>query len=400
MSFLQLDYLSGAIFKVSGDISEVTCAALWGRTIKILHSQLQKRLRDYAQGEREVSCWPSLGRLLLLQLIGRVFSVTDLKNDVVGPASLLLCQCLSQCPVSSTSDLASGLLASSVLVSYHAETKKYVPEVVSFVHTVLSLYLPNVGDDSSTRRAQDHQGTFNLSTLASSRSDLAGLAKQATSGKINWSHFALKLADENKAAEASAGILSSAYALLEKLVSLYHGLSALPELLAPILDTLRAIRPQSKPHAMPVSLQQKHLAILEKALGASESTKKLRQSLQWRKSVTTSIETKTPRFQLDYTFKKDIDPDQDRVKMKQLTRQLKREKKAAMRELRRDSDFIDAERYKEQQEAKEHRRAERVKNFGFMEEQQATINLQVRKGGELMKGGGSGVVKKSRVKRL
>jgi hypothetical protein len=34
-----------------------------------------------------------------------------------------------------------------------------------------------------------------------------------------------------------------------------------------------------------------------------------------------------------------------------------------------------------------------------MEEQQATLNLQVRKGGELLRGGGSGVAKKSRVKR-
>lgn len=393
--------MSGAIFKISSDISEVTCAALWGRTIKILHAQLQKRLRDYAQGEREVSCWPSLGRLLLLQLLGRVFSVTDLKNDVVGPASLLLCQCLSQCPVSSVADLNAGLLASSVLVSYHSETKKYVPEVVGFVHTVLSLYLPGLTDEKSViRRAKDFQGTFNLNTLGSLRSDLSRLPKQSVVSKAHWSHFALKDVNESKAAEASAGVIGSAYLLLERLLGIYKDLSAFPELASPLLDTLRAMRPQSKPHVFSTALQQTHLSILEKLLLASEQAKKRRQPLQWRKSVTTSIETKAPRFQLDYTFKKDIDPDQDRVKMKQLTRQLKRESKAAMREVRRDSAFLDTERYKEQEEAKAFRRAERVKNFGFMEEQQATINLQVRKGDGLMKGGGSGVVKKSRVKRL
>jgi hypothetical protein len=37
-----------------------------------------------------------------------------------------------------------------------------------------------------------------------------------------------------------------------------------------------------------------------------------------------------------------------------------------MRELRRDSDFIDQERYKEISEAKDNRRAERVKNFGII----------------------------------
>jgi nucleolar protein 14 len=70
-----------------------------------------------------------------------------------------------------------------------------------------------------------------------------------------------------------------------------------------------------------------------------------------------------------------------------------------MRELRRDSDFIDQERYKEQSEANNKRREERVKNWGWMEEQQATINQQVRKGGGLMKGGGTSVFKKARVKR-
>ena len=109
---------------------------------------------------------------------------------------------------------------------------------------------------------------------------------------------------------------------------------------------------------------------------------------------------KAPRFQLDYTFKKDKEPDQDRAKLKQLSRQLKREQKAAMRELRRDSDFIDQERYREAVLEKTARKEERHKNFAWMESEQANVNLQVRKGRGLMRGGGSGVGKKARVKRL
>jgi nucleolar protein 14 len=198
----------------------------------------------------------------------------------------------------------------------------------------------------------------------------------------------------------AAGVLNSAYSLLSDVVTIFQSSSALPEIVAPVVQTLRSVRPQSNPAAFPVWAQERHLSVLERIMGLSEKIRSTRQFLQWRKAATTSIEMKTPRFQLDYTFKKDIDPDQDRAKVKQLTRQLKREKKAAMRELRRDSDFIDQERYKEQQEAKEFRRAERVKNFAFMEEQQATINLQVRKGNGLMTGGGSGVAKKARVKRM
>lgn len=64
------------------------------------------------------------------------------------------------------------------------------------------------------------------------------------------------------------------------------------------------------------------------------------------------IQAKNPRFQVDYKLKKDIDPDETRVKLKQLTREKKREQKAAMRELHRDSDFIEQERFKEKSEAR------------------------------------------------
>ena len=48
-----------------------------------------------------------------------------------------------------------------------------------------------------------------------------------------------------------------------------------------------------------------------------------------------------------------------------------------MRELRRDSDFLDQERFREQQEFLAGLKEERVKNFAWMETEQATINQQV-----------------------
>ncbi|KAJ1431018.1 nucleolar protein 14, partial [Ochromonadaceae sp. CCMP2298] len=370
----QLDFLSAAIFKVSQDVGEGACGALWTRTVKILQAQVQKRLRDYSLGQRDSSCWPSLGRLLLLQLLGRVFSVTDLKNDVVGPALFLLCQYLSQCPVSSTADLCSGLLVSSMILStFSGETRRYVPEVTAFVHSLLSMYLPGA------RKTSDFQSTFNVSSLQWLRE---GVHDSRGQSGILWSYF------HSKKSSSSAAILSTAFDLVREIFKVYSSQTALPEIMGPILTTLSTMCPRESP-AFPKALQKAHVELLEKSLGQAEEVRESRQSLQWRKDVTVSIETKAPRFTLDYTFKKDKDEDAEKAKMKQLTRQLKREKKAAMRELRRDSDFIDQERYKEETVAADVRRAERVKNFGWMEEQQATINQQVRKGGSLMKGGGS-----------
>ena len=73
----QLDFLTVAIFKLGQDVADA-CPLLWGRTLKLMQSQLQKRLRDFVQGDRE-SCWPSLGQLLLIKLSGHVFAVTDFR---------------------------------------------------------------------------------------------------------------------------------------------------------------------------------------------------------------------------------------------------------------------------------------------------------------------------------
>jgi Nop14-like family len=48
-----------------------------------------------------------------------VVSTSDFRHAVVGPASLFLCQCLSQCPVSSPSDVASGILSCFILLDFN-----------------------------------------------------------------------------------------------------------------------------------------------------------------------------------------------------------------------------------------------------------------------------------------
>ena len=44
----QLDFLCLAIFKLGQDVADA-CPLLWGRTLKLMQSQLQKRLRDFVQ---------------------------------------------------------------------------------------------------------------------------------------------------------------------------------------------------------------------------------------------------------------------------------------------------------------------------------------------------------------
>ena len=62
---------------------------------------------------------------------------------------------------------------------------------------------------------------------------------------------------------------------------------------------------------------------------------------------------------------------------KALAKQLKREQKGASRELRKDAEFLARVRDQERAQSQQARQAERHKNFSWLEEQQATLNLQV-----------------------
>ena len=113
-----------------------------------------------------------------------------------------------------------------------------------------------------------------------------------------------------------------------------------------ILPNLKLMRPHDEPK-LSEHIILSHTLLLEKLVTTCTESIKTRKVLKWRKPQRIIMETKNPRFQVDYKLKRDNDPDENRAKLKQLTRQKKREEKAAMRELRRDSDFLDQEKYKE-----------------------------------------------------
>jgi nucleolar protein 14 len=98
-----------------------------------------------------------------------------------------------------------------------------------------------------------------------------------------------------------------------------------------------------------------------------------------------------PRFDESYAgVKRSLT---EKEEQRRLAKAVKREEKGAARELKRDSEFLARVRDEEKDKVKEAAKSVRVKNFGWMEEQQATLNLQVRKGRGLAGGGSS--IKKS-----
>ena len=412
-----------AVFKLSQDLGDAS-GALWGKLIKVQHKKLQKTLRDYTQGT-VTCCWPSLGTLLLFRLVSLVFSVTDRKHVVVEATFLYLSQALSQCAINNLADLASGILCVGILLDMTQESKRMVPEIVTFLGSFYHLFVTESSTTTITTSSTSSslhsvtasdscQKTFNVTKLSWLRDSLHAYDPNSTSATTNalssnsmisWEVFG---STETPSSVTTSSVASHVYSLFStslsmtnQLVDNFKQLSSFHELfqdslVLPLLDIQYL---QQRASSLPPSLSTLYNTVVEKVLLYDQSTRTERKPLLWCKPVKIALEAKNPRFDIDYKLKRDNDTDEQRVKLKQLTREKKREEKAVMRELRRDSDFLEQEKFVERQKTLEKEREKRNKNYAWMEEQQATINQQVRKGGELLRGGGSGGVAKKQIKR-
>lgn len=343
---------------------------------------------------------------MLFQVLGHVFATTDLQNDMVNPAELMLCQWLTQCPVLTLRDVASGIFVAGILLDYSVESKRIYPEVISFLGAALTAFAPS-SFISGPYSDKFSLGSFQYDRFAAQcRSILKNQPPSSSSNaeeqhRISWRIFQDDNEEDSSHTKitdisAVASLLRALYEMVNTIAERVRNIdqchhSAAPEVLYPLLHVLQMMRPHDAPWHE--SFQLLHLKVLENVSTVVSTVQSVRVPLLWRKMMNNVVDSKAPRFEAHYVIKKDQDSDRDRAKLKQLTRQLKREKKAAMRELRRDSAFLDQEKFKEKQAVQTEKRAERVKNFAWLEAQQATINEQVRKGKGLMKGGGSGAAK-------
>lgn len=364
----QIDHLTITISKISQDLAE-SMPAFWGNQVKLQVTQLQKRLRDFSTTGK--SAWPSLGNILVMKVLGIIFSTSDFKNAVVAAATLYFAQSLNVCPVHDIHDMSSGLLMCSILLDCTAESKRWVPEVAEFLRSLFSVF--------GERKPQFSFNIELLDVVVSSAIKSVDASKLEKS--LNWA--ALKIKVEH---DSLWSILRSASKLCEICLSRQESISGYPELALPILQAVRSISPSNGGSL--VSELVKYLSV------TIDSKLRSRDSLCWRSERKVLLESLAPKFDVDYVFKKDTGLSKDKLTLKQLTKQSKREHKAVVRELRRDADFLNQEKYKEDKKANDDRKEERHRNFAWVQEQVATMNQHVKKDKGSLTGGGSGIGKK------
>lgn len=391
----QLNCIVNVMYLMAQEAPE-KAGAVWGRRIGVLQNAHAKRLRDsefVRDDENEDdpwTAWPSTGVVLLLRAMGRIFPVTDRRHYVVTPTMLLLAQMISQTPVLSRYDLTMGVMCCGLLIEYTFEAKRVVPEALSFLASTIRLFSPDTG----------HHLT-NPALDVSSKQPFCTSLHNSVSGYRGDEFPRLKLEknfignDDSDGGEFAVALLAACLSLVEKYTLALKDSFTVPaetELLHEVSSSILSLRPKSYCPEL-----QKRVSKTASVIASACPPKRV--PLQRRGATTSAnlvaIKTLAPRMEdpARYSMSKDKGKKSVQAAIDRTRREYKREHKAIARELRMDGTFIESERRKEQAKKDDTARAKRHKNFAWLESEQASMNQQVRLGGGLLKGGGTGLAR-------
>mmetsp|Transcript_8889 Transcript_8889/g.11639 ORF Transcript_8889/g.11639 Transcript_8889/m.11639 type:complete len:534 (+) Transcript_8889:569-2170(+) len=447
---VEVEHTCIALYEMSHELGGDSVLALWRRYLSEFHSKLTRSLRhdstqvanfdakgySLALGHdwekdgqwcKWGSAWPSRGEISLLSILGRVFPTSDFRHGVTTPAALLLGQALAQCPVRSSQDLSSGLLAAATMLQHAESAKRVAPEALEFLRSTLFLFAST--SDSESRKnsncvdlnrlmptfascgplslwlraslAHTEDGTDEANTIpplslhshpnpsVAALTMIQNMLGEVKSGSKPPSFKKLIASATSTDVTLCRSLLAACLKLVTRAVTSLANSLAFVELFEQIYVAILLVKVPSNDLVLKGLLETTIVSLK----GGFEQCSRLRTPLNWQfvSKAENAIKTLAPRFEESYAgVKRSLGAKEEE---KRLTKAVKKEEKGAARELKRDSEFLSRVREEERESIKQAAKAGRVKNFGWMEEQQATINLQVRKGRGLAGGGSS--IKKS-----
>ncbi|URE12373.1 Nop14-like family [Musa troglodytarum] len=320
------------------------------------------------------SCWPTLKTLLLLRLWSLVFPCSDFRHVVMTPALLLMCEYLMRCPINSGQDAACGSFLCSLVFSVCKQSQKFCPEAIIYLQTLLTSSIElKLG-------LQQHSQLNHLMEIRVVKPWLHITDQACAIRPLDF--FAVMEMQEESPFFASdtfrASVLSSVSETLKGFIIIYEGFSSFAEIFSPISNLLHDVLQNPN---LPGLLRDKMQDVLDLIRKTTDEHHMFRKPLQMRKQKPVPIKLLNPKFEENFVKGRDYDPDRERSEMKKLKKLLKSEKKGAIRELRKDSQFVSGLKETTRLMQEEERAEKYGKAMAFLQEQESAF-----KSGQLGKG--------------
>ncbi|KAJ9242546.1 hypothetical protein DTO169E5_3109 [Paecilomyces variotii] len=279
------------------------------------------------------------GDLVILTGVSTVFPTSDHFHAVSTPSNLVLARYLGQGSINDLADLATGAYAASLVLQYQDLSKRYIPEFVNYALNALCVLSPtepksNLGFFPSRQPPQSLR-LVPKKTIETRKLEFWDIVETHHSG--------------NSAEELKLSLISTFISLLDIAADMWTDRSAFREIFEQVQRVLEHVQ-KSCSNKVSVAMQDRMQTLIDK-LGnlISQATLK-RRPLLLHNHRPLAIKTSIPKFEENFNPDRHYDPDRERAESNRLKAEYKREKKGAMRELRKDANFIAREQLREKKE--------------------------------------------------
>ncbi|XP_019408854.1 PREDICTED: nucleolar protein 14 [Crocodylus porosus] len=294
-------------------------------------------LRDAAHDMEEMievkgrAAFPGLDLLIYLKITAILFPTSDFWHPVVTPAFLYMSQLLTKCQVTTLQDVVKGLFVCSLFQEYISLSQRFVPELINFLLGILHITLPK-------KQAQGYTlvhpfrllGKNSELLMVSDKKDMESWQKQnlplsivtrlKESSKTEMNHFRLSC-------------LALCLDLIKRCGALYGSLSSFHEIVHPIRVLLTEHIPVSD---YPKQLQELHQNVLKEL----ENKEKHYNPLVCEKKKPVPLKLYTPKIVKVLEFGRKQGGSKEEQEKKRLIHKHRREFKGAVREIRKDNQFL------------------------------------------------------------
>ncbi|XP_022362070.1 nucleolar protein 14 [Enhydra lutris kenyoni] len=277
------------------------------------------------------AAFPGLDVLVYLKIAGMLFPTSDLRHPVVTPALVCMSQLLTKCPVLSLQDVVKGLFVCCVFLDYVSLSRRFIPELVNFLLGILYIASPNKRGRSYTLVHPFRASGKNSELLVvSDEEDKATWQRRGLS--LHWA-CGLKAQNKTEANHTRLSCLAVCLALVKGCAQFY---SSLPSFYA-IVRPLRALLMEHLAgRGHPPELQE----LCQSALANLEEPEPRCRPLVCAKSKPEPLKLFTPRLVKVLEFGRKQGSSKEEQERRRLIHKHKREFKGAVREIRRDNQFL------------------------------------------------------------
>lgn len=276
------------------------------------------------------AAFPGLDVLVYLKVAGTLFPTSDFRHPVVTPALLCMSQLLTKCPVQSLEDAVKGLFVCCLFLEYVSLSQRFVPELINFLLGLLYIATPNT----------QCQGLSPVHPFRALGKNSELLVVWEEEDVVSWQRSELSLLwagapntqSRTEANHSRLSCLAVCLALLKHCVLMYHSLPSFDAITAP----LRVLLMEHLAHPQQPELQM----LCQNILAEMESQERCFRPLVCEKSKPVLLKLFTPRLVKVLEYGRKQGSSKEEQERKRLIHKHKREFKGAVREIRKDNQFL------------------------------------------------------------